>query len=185
MALTIGDGKGTGKTVGVDNDNRMRVNSVSQSIEHFINHVKGQAYNLLFSATPTGVGDCFLYFKNESETDVIIEGFWIHLEANEYVDIYLDQTGNPAGGSDITPANLNSGSGASAEGTFQHGNDITGLSGGTQIHRIYHASSQGSIYHNFNQDIILTKNGVFTMYVETGTTQIDGVIVFNYHQQND
>ncbi|MCK5018286.1 MAG: hypothetical protein KAS32_14610 [Candidatus Peribacteraceae bacterium] len=185
MGLILTDGQGTGKTLGIDSDNRARVNSVSQSTEHFINHIKGVAYNLLFSATPSATDDCFLYFKNESETDIVIEGFWLHLEANEYIDIYLDQTGTPIGGSDITPVNLNSGSGKSAEGTFQNGNDITGITGGVKPFRIHHASSQGSTYRNFNQDIVLTKNGVFTMYCETGTTALDGIIVFNYHNPND
>jgi hypothetical protein len=181
MGFEIVDGKGSGLTAGVNSDNRFQVSAVEQSVEHFVNHTKGESYNLLFTATPTGPGDCFLYIKNTAEIDMVLEGFWIKLEANEYLEIKIGDTGTVAGGTDITPVNLNGGSGKTALGAFQNGVDITGLTGGQVSHRIYHASSVGSIFWNFNQDIILPKNRAITIYAQTGTTEISGIMVFNYH----
>lgn len=179
--MIIEDGAGQGKSAGVSDENRLLVEAITSSTEHNANHHAKTAYNLLFSVTPTGLADCFLYFKNESETDLVIEGMKLWLAANEYIDLKLGDVGDPIGGTAITPVNLNSGSANSAEGTFEHGVDITGLSGGTTIDRIYHASSQESKEHNFEQDIILVKNGILTMYIQTGTTPLAGTLYFNYH----
>lgn len=181
MGLQIDDGKGNGCSAGVSCQNRLLTEAITFTTEHHSNHTLKSAYNLIFSATPSSSGDCFLYFKNESETDLVIEGMKIKLAADEYIDLFIGDTGVPATGTDIVPANLNSSSALSAEGTFQNGNDITGLSGGTKIDRIYHASSLASMEHNFEQDIILPKNGVFTMYIQTGTVEIAGTLYFNYH----
>jgi len=169
----------------VDDDNRLSVNAITQSTEHHANHLNGLAFSLLFSATPTGAGDCFLYVKNQSENDAIVSGFGLWLVANEYIDVKLRDVGTPIGGTDITPANLNSGSGNSATGTFLNGNDITGLSGGTTVGRFYHVSGSGTDCTNFEQDVILKKNGVLTMYVQTGTTALAGHLNFNYHETLD
>jgi len=179
--MIIEDGKGQGRTAGVNDENRLLVEAITSSTEHNANHHTKTAYNLLFAATPSAPGDCFLYLANESEMDLVIEGMKLWLVADEYIDIKLGDAGSPIGGASIVPANLNSGSANSAEGTFQHANDITGLTGGATIDRIYHASSAGSVEHNFEQDIILVKNGVITMYCQTGTTALAGIIYFNYH----
>jgi len=181
--MQIEDGKGSGSKAGVSFHNRIMVDSVAVSVEHHINHQFGRAFNLLFDATPTGAGDCFLYMKNDAGRDLIVEGFWLKLVADEYIDIKLNDSGTPSGGGAIVPVNLNGGSGNVADGTFEDGNDITGLSGGSTSHRIYHASSTGSDYHNFNQDIIIPKNSTLTMYCQTGTTALAGMLVFNFHTE--
>lgn len=181
--MQIEDGQGTGRTAGVNIENRLLCECVSASVEHHVNHHSGEAYQLLFSATPAGAGDCFLYVKNTSETDLVVEGFRLKLAASEYIDIVIGDTGTPVGGTDITPVNCNAGSGNVATGTFQHGNDITGLAGGSTVDRIYHLTSAGSETYNFEQDIIVPKNKVFTMYCQTGTTALAGVLIFNYHDQ--
>ena len=142
----------------------------------------GLSFGLLFSATPTGAGDCFLYIKNQSGVyDICVEGFSLWLAADEYIDVKLGDTGTPVGGTTITPINLNTGSGTVVSGTFQNGNDITGLSSGVTVNRIYHASSQASVYTNFEQDLILKPNGVLTMYCQTGTTVLHGTLDLNVH----
>lgn len=181
MGFKIEDGTGTGNQAGVSNNNRLKTVSVGLSVEHFINHIKGESYNLLFSAVPTAPGDCFLYVKNTHEKDMVCEGIWLQTLSDEYHDFKLNDEGTPVGGNNIVPANLNAGSGKSAIGTFQNANDITGVSGGVTVHRIYHAASSGSQYWNFNQDIIIPKNGTLTVYAGTGTVQVNGVLVFNYH----
>ena len=181
MGIEISDGTGSSRSAEVDENNHLVVNAVSQSVEHYVNHVDGNAFNLLFSATPASTSDCFIYMKNTGVDDISIEGFWLWLAADEYVDVKLNDVGTPVGGSTITPVNLNSGSGNAPTGTFQQGNNITGLSGGTTIDRIYHASSQESASYNFDQDIIVKKNGTFTMYAQTGATALAGKIVFNIH----
>lgn len=179
--MIIEDGKGNGKSVEINDENMMMVNAIAASPEHHINHTHGDAYTVRFSATPTGAGDCFFYIKNTSDKDMIIEGGALYCEADEYFDIKINDSGTPVGGTDITPVNLNSGSGNIATGTFQNGNDITGLSGGNVAYRIYHANTKSSVFINFEMDIILKKNGVLTAYCQTGTTALAGHIDIAYH----
>jgi len=185
MGFSIVDGKGTGGTAEVKG-NKLLVSGVFSSQEHYANHNQGVAFNFNFSVTPTGAGDCFLYIKN-TNTDLAmsIEGIWLKMAADDYVEIKLNDSGTPLGGSAVTPVNLNTASGEIADGTFLQGVDITGLTGGDTAFKIHHASSNESIYRNFNQDIILGANGVCSIYIGTGTTAIDGTIVFNFHGTNN
>lgn len=181
MGFIIEDGKGTGKTAAVTSNNQLQTFSISLSIEHHINHAHGEAYNVLFEVTPGDSNYCFFYMKNGHEFDMVVEGMWIHNTASEYIDVKLLDLGTPSGGTDVTPANLNGGSSKTATGTFQQGANITGLSGGVTNHRLWHLGSAGHSNHNFDQDIIIPKNGVLTLYAGTGTTSISGFLVFNYH----
>jgi hypothetical protein len=185
MGIIIEDGKGSGRSVEVDVNNHLVVNAITQSSEHFANHTNGIAYNILFEVTPdeslSADGYCFLYVKNGSENDMIVEGFWLWLATNEYIEIRLGDSGTPVGGSSITPANLNSASGLPAIGTFQSGTKITGLTGGVAVNRFYHASNSSSQFTNFDQDLILEKNGVLTMYAEVGGTALHGTLSIHYH----
>lgn len=185
MAFSIEDGTGTGNRVEVKN-NKLLISGVTSSQEHYANHANGLAFNVLFSATPTGPDDYLFYLKNEHpDYTLSIEGLWIKMEADDYLQIELGDTGIPIGGNDITPINANTASGNKALGVFQSGADITGLNGGSIFHKIYHESSKKSTYMNFAMDIIIGANGVMTISSGLGTTPIEGVIVMNYHGTNN
>ena len=182
MGLIITDGK-NGNSAAVNNDNRLLTTSISASIEHHINHHDGLAFNLLFEVTPTAIDDCFLYVKNQSELDMVIEGIRMHNASDDIFNIKIGNSGTPIGGSTITPANLNTGSGNIATGVFKSGADITGLAGGTPIERIHHKGDAGEMFTNFEQDIIIPKNGTLTMCAGIGTNAISGTLIFNYHEK--
>jgi len=184
MGFNIEDAA-TGNIAEVKN-NKLLVSGVVSSQEHFANHATGLGFNMVFSATPTGAGDYFLYIKNQNkDTALSVEGMWIKMEADDYIQVELGDTGTPTGGNDIIPVNANTSTGNQALGIFQSGNDIIGLNGGNIYHKIYYKNSKESVYHNFNMDIILGSNGTLTMRVGTGTVLIEGVIVFNYHGTNN
>jgi hypothetical protein len=184
MGLQIEDGKGTGSQAQVEN-NMLRVSGVTSSYDHFANHEEGQGFNMVISATPTGAGDYFLYIKNENpETTLSITGLYLKLAADDYVQIELNDSGEPIGGNTVDPVNANTSSGKQALGIFQTGADITGLNGGSIFHKIYHANSAGSIYHDFKMGIVLGANGVMTMKVGVGTVPIECVLEMSYHGAN-
>ena len=185
MGFQIEDGKGTGNQAEVKS-NKLLVSGVFSTQEHYANHNQGKAFNLLFNATPTGAGDCFLYMKNEDpEYALSIEGLWLKMEADDFIDVKINDLGTPVDGNDITPVNLNSISASQAIGTFQSGNDITGLSGGKNAHKLFHVNTKESIYRNFNMDIVLGNNGTLSLYAGAGTVAIYGTLVFNYHGTNN
>jgi hypothetical protein len=184
MADMIRDGKGTGYLVGVNAENRMMVESVTQTLEHHTNQNEQLAFNLVFQQTPTGANDCFCYIKNSNNIEIVLEGMWIRVASNEQILVYLEgQEDTIAGHSGATPTNLYSGSGNIASGTFRTGNDITGLINEVLVNRFYIAGGNESKSINFEQDIILPKNQIISFHAATGSIEIDGTIMFNYHEQ--
>ncbi len=181
--MQIEDGTGTGKTVKVGANNRLHVDGLIKTAEHEANHRDGNAFSVLFEATPTGAGDCFFYMKNLNDLDIIVEGVGMFLPAAEFFTVVIKDEGIPVGGGTITPTNLNAGSGNTADGTFQDGNDITGLTGGVTAYKIERLAASGQEYENFEQDIILPKNAVLTLYIETGTTALHGFLDFYFTEK--
>jgi len=168
----IQDGQGLNRYAKVDSYQRLFVNSISQSTDHWANTL-GNAYSIVIQQTPSAANDCFFYMKNLSAQTIIIEGFGVRVPTNERILTYLADTGTPSGGTDITPRSLNTRSTTDAIGTFQVGNDITGLIRGRLNYRTWVAASDQTQHFNYNQDIIIPTGGVFSIVAEVGGIQID------------
>lgn len=179
MPDMIKGGTGNGYLAAVNEENRLKVEAITYSGEHHANH-EGTAYNMLFDVTPTAAGDCFLYMKNSSTIDLVIEGLWLRVASAEQIYMKLGNKGVPDG-TDVVPANINAGTNNAALGTFQVGNDITTMTGGTIINKGWVANTATSFF-NFEQDIILPQNTVYTLWVVTGAVNVAGTIVFHYHE---
>ena len=171
----IRDGSGSKRQATVNADKRLEVDAVIQSLEHYYNDIKGSGYHIILQQTPTGANDCFFYLKNTGTKSIIIEGFSHRVASAESVEIYLLQTGTPSGGTTNTPVNVNSGSARLLTATVESGNDITGMSGGNLIDRVWMTSTSSSGY-NFELDVIVEPGHTLTMYAATGGVQIDMVI---------
>jgi hypothetical protein len=98
----------------------------------------------------------------------------------DVVEIVGRDEGTPVGGTIIIPANLNLGSGNPAEGTFLQGSNITGVSGGVVLEQLW-VTSNGTVHHNFNQDIIVPKNRVITIYSRNSIAELSFTLSLNYH----
>lgn len=184
--MLIEDGAGSGYKAKVGTDNRLKTIALTRSVEHQANHADGQGYNVLFAGTPAGAGDCFFYMKNNSDTDIVIEGVTHMVASAESIYYNISDTGTLGGTSDATvPANLNAGSGNVADVTCETvigdaAVDITGLSGGTKVQQYWLTTTQ-STYINLDQDIIIPKNKTFTMWAVTGGVVVRGTVVFHFH----
>ncbi len=181
MGLMIEDGKGTGKTVGVNEENRILAHCISQSEFAHINQHEGDVYHALFDKDPDANDDCIVYVKNTSDKDMLINGVMMAISGACEVTWKLGVSGTPIDGSDITPANMNAGSGKLATGTFQQGTDITGLSGGNDIFKFKFTAALRSTSFQPDANIILPKNSTFAIYVDTAGVVVEGHIGFAYH----
>jgi hypothetical protein len=177
MPDSIRDGEGKGYLAGVTNENRLKIGGVTVSKEHHTNFAHEDSYNMLFTVTPTGAGDYFLYMKNTSTDPIVCEGFQIQAPTNEIISITLGMTGTPVGGSTTLPSNLYAGSPKRAVGTFETGADITGLSGGMVVAKYAIAASNESKFRNFDADIVIPQNQTLTMSATTGAIALLGFIV--------
>lgn len=179
MPDTLRDGKGRGYLAEVTEENRIKTAAVSRSKEHDANLTYGESYNLVMTGqTPTGADDCFLYIKNTGTRNLVFEGFGIYCASNEKIYGKLGQIGTPAGGTDTIPANLNGGSGNAAPGVYQLGNNITGLSGGRTFMEYRIPANNATNIVNFESDIVLQPNQVFTVYASTGGILLEGHLNF-------
>ena len=181
MVDMIRDGIGRGYMMEVDAENMAHVKAITETAERHANEEHGLAFHVLFDQSATGAADCFFYAKNNSDDDMMVEGVWFSAASAEAVFVRLNDTGAPSGGTTPIPTNCKGGSGNEADGTFMVGNNITGVSGGDIVEKFWLTSAE-SKYFNFEQDIIIPKNGVFTLLSTTGGVNVRGTVVFNYHK---
>jgi hypothetical protein len=185
MGFTIEDGSGDGFRAKVDNENRLHTHSVSQSLEHHTNTVHGDSYNFIFSGlTASGTNSCVLYIKNISDNTIMFEGITLRAASDEIIEIALNNVGTVIYGTNVTPANINAGSSNQAEGVFQTSTGSTAMAGittGTTILKYFISGGGSSNNYNFEQDVILPKNRVLTMYCVNGNIQVDGFLAFFFH----
>jgi hypothetical protein len=185
MGLQIEDGRGSGQQAGVNSEGLLRTAAVSATVEHHVNHHHGEAYTHSFDVTAAGADDCILFMKNESDTDMTIEGFYLAVAGacEVYAEINNEGTRNAA--SAFIPVNVNAGSGNSAEGTFETGTDLAGgaatLTSGDEVGRGAFFAASNTQWYNFNQDLILPKNKTLTLWVNAAV-QVIGMVEFNYHK---
>jgi len=183
--MKIEDGTGTGYMARVDAEHRMQAEAVSHPLPHHINHAHGDAYSMVFDqAAANGATDeLLLYIKNTDDNDLILDGIWITISAANIVYCKLGDSGTVGGSpTTITPVNLNAGNGKTATGTFYSDDAMSGLSGGSTVIWHYLTAAGASVDICPSSDLILPKNGVFTLYVETQQAQtIQGYISFGYH----
>ena len=190
--MLIDDGKGTGHKAAVDNENMLKVHSVSQTVEHHVNEEHGNAYHCVFSQSPPAADDCIFYMINNSDDhDLVVEGVCLGFKNADGDDpeIYLEisNTGTRNNATALTPTNCNAGSGQAADGTFEKGADLDGgaatLTGGTVIERYLFANvqNQNSTLFNFEQDIILPKNKTLTIWANDAQATYYVTVILNFH----
>lgn len=177
MGLTIEDGKGTGYQAEVDIRNMLHTHALIETAEHFAS-ISGNAYNMVFSQTADSTGSFILYIKNQFEEDLIFKGIQLRTSQDESVQVHINMAGTPSSGQATTATNLNAGSPFQAQGIFQVGNNITGLSGGSIVYPYFVKGGESSLYYRFEQDLIIPKNRVIGLSCENGSVKIDGILSF-------
>ena len=177
-----------GKAVNVNDQGHLETKAITHSAEHYANHVPMKAYQVPFAVNPDGADDCFFYLKNNDTEVLIIEGFSYASSAAEEIYIEIANTGTAVltNGTAQIPANCNAGSGNTADaicwsGTADEAVDITGLAGGREVERLWIVAAADKEFHNFECDIIIPQNQIFSMWCVGGDTNIRGTVVFYYH----
>ena len=125
----------------------------------------------------------FFYMKNTSEIFLIITKIEYWVESNEYVDLYINSIGDPAEGENITPININFGSGNIASGIFQKAANITGISGGDFLDRTRIPADNNNHSHSWDAKLIIPKNSILTFQAGNGGIPIEIMIEFYYRDE--
>ena len=179
----IRDGSGKGYITKVTSECRLSTESITEDVVAHINEIEQQVYSIIVSRTPTGAGDCFCYVKNSSSLDLILRSITLAAASDETIQIKIRDAGTPVGGTTYTPVNRNSGSTNLASGTFQTGNDITGLSGGSVVDQLFSKGGDGSRKFFWQSHIIIRPNDTLTLYAVTGGIAITMSFTIYYHHE--
>jgi len=183
--MLIEDGRGSGRRVEVDPENMLRVLATMQTLERHTNQEHGQAYHAPFDKAPTANDDCIFYLQNLSDTDLIVEGFWLSVSAVCELYFKLNAIGTRNAAAAITPVNVNAKSGNEADCTCEQGVDLDGgaaeLTGGTEVERYVFRAAGDSEFFNFEQDIVLGKNDTLTVWGSIAAAVANGTAVINFH----
>jgi len=186
---TVNDANGTPQIV--NKDGQAHTLAITHSVEHNVNKENGEAYAVPFAVNPAGAGDCIFYLKNSNDLDIIVEGFSYASSAAEeiYVEIANGGTAVLTAGSAQTPQNCNAGSGNTADATCWSNTadgavDITGLDTGREIERLWIIAAADKKFHNFEMDVVIPKNQVFSIWCVGGDTNLRGTVHFYFHSEN-
>lgn len=165
--MNIEDGKGTGYKAAVNSENEIEVRAQVTGRAEWVCHNKEQAYAMYFSQAQANSGgnECLGYIKNTSDDDLVIDEISLYTTAADH--IYISKvTGTAAGGSAITPVNLNIGSGKTAPCTTMQHTAITGLTDAGRLVHIYLAAN-GMVVREMETSILIRKNSAIALYVTT------------------
>lgn len=168
--MLIEDGKGRGYKAAVGPENKLDVCAIVRSIDLHCNQAEGDTYSLVITETPTTSGNCFCYFKNVSEKDLVISSVKVACDVTDTMDFVLGDSGTPVGGSDCVLVNRKSGCGNVADMICKVGNNIIGLSGGAIVERLVVKGGESSFKYAWLSGLVVPKNHTFSLYVEKGAT---------------
>ena len=183
---TVNDPNGT--YVKVTDENRLEVDAITLSKESHANQVHGLAFTWQFSDDPDAADDCIFYIKNNNDIDLILEGIDLYITDDCEVYLKVGGAGTTAAGTPIVGTNLNPGSGEVADVDCIHDGDVEAggtFAGAVECNRYKYTSGTDVDTHhiNFPQDIILPKNQVFTLWVDTIAIVITGTLYGYFHEK--
>jgi hypothetical protein len=168
--MKIEDGKGKNGDMSVSVAQRGNVSAKTKNRMFYVSRDDGLAFNAIMPSFSAAAGNYVFYIKNTSSTrNLMMNHIELHsLEAAAWK--FWQVTGTAAGGTVITPKNLNLGSGLPAEVACMGGGaTLTGLTLGDQIgtHRT-EATSEAAM--NWGGALILSPNTAIMIEYDAGTT---------------
>ena len=100
---------------------------------------------------------------------------------DEVIEVKINDIGIPVGGNTVVPINRNAGSGNVADGVYEIGVNITGLSGGDLVDYIGIDGTTGTKKHSWESFLIIPKGKTLTLYATTGAIALRGSISGVFH----
>ena len=177
-----------GRPAQVTDENRLKVDCVTKTQESHANQEEGGAYTWQFSDDPDAADDCIFYIKNNDDMDLVLEGIDLYITADCEVYLKVGGAGTTAAGTPVVGTNLNPGSGNIADVTCIHDGDVEAggtFAGSIECNRYkYTAGADVDTHHiNFPMDIIIPKNQVFSLWVDTIAVVITGTLYGYFHEK--
>lgn len=179
--MKIEDGKGKNGDMSVSASQRGNVSAKTNPRIFYASRDDQKAYNAIMdSSFSAAAGDYVFYLANTSSSDNL---FVKHIEFHSVQAVkwrIWEVSGTAAGGTTITPANLNLASGLSSSTICMGGGaTITGLSTVKQI-GTHRTEPDGDATMHYDDALIIGPNKAIAVEYDTGTTGICEIDCF-YH----
>jgi len=166
-------------------DGRLNVSSRSDSRSYYNSRFEGQAYSVPFEYSVGEAGEFCIYLRNTSSIGkaLVIDSIGVNCDSVSRFKLkYI--SGTAAGGTAVTPTNLNATSGNAATATAMEGasaaTGITGLTDGALIDYLFVAAG-GHEEFRLDDRLRLGQNDAIALELHEGTTaDIAGVIFFYF-----
>lgn len=188
--VQIDDGTGTGRKTEVDADFHLHTRAVDESLEHYVNETKQEAYHIVFTCSGVLPGAPFVYIKNSDDNlNLVIEGVKLHTECSPVIDHVANPTVGTITGTAITPSIVHIGAGNVADGDFYmcQSGCVSGVTGGTIIDRTFICSGCSETNYNYEMDVILPENQKWALFMKSTTCSgcnIAGTIPMYYSRKD-
>lgn len=179
MPHMIKDGTGSGSLTKVTSDNYLQTNGHAQSFSLHAAHSAQDYYGVSMQGTATVPSAIIGYIKNTDDKDMIIDFFTVYSTAATQLFTSIGGSGTPSGGSDVVARNVVAGSGKTANGTFQQGNLISGLTGTNIVLVTITPADETKVYDYM--PLIIPKNQILTYSSLQTSAQVTVGTGFYYH----
>ena len=171
-----------GNYVKADSEGHMKVYAVSVPIIHHVNEMEKEVYSWAINLTPGAASAEFVYLKNNSDLELVINKLYFAANTDETISILHTVTGTPVTYTDTEGSNFNAGSANKEDANFYVGENITGLSAGTLINRFVVDGGTGSQSFVLSPEIILPKNATLMMTAKSGSIALTGAVIGYFHE---
>jgi len=176
--VRIEDGAGKGFSAKVTNDNRLQSESKSSSRDFFISRDDGQAFHLVSEDATAVANEETIYLQNTSTSkSLFIDHIILATDtANKFRLKFV--TGTAAGGSALTPINMNKTSSNAADATARGDGSVTSLTDDGDI-EIIRVGADDSGEMEFSDVLILGQNDAVAVETEANAA-VEITIDFHY-----
>jgi len=167
-------------------DGRMNVSSRTDSRSYYNSRDVGQTYSMAWMFNVGEGGEYAAYLRNDS-TDgkhLVVEATGLNCDSNARFKLHF-VTGTAAGGTSLTPTNMNTTSPNAANATgMEGGSAATGITGLTPDALIDHAFVGANSHEEFRlkDRLRLGQNDAIAVELDEGTTADCAGVIFFYFE---
>ena len=181
--MIIEDGTGVGPSAKVTSDFRLNVSARANARIYYRSRDNGDAYTIVSHDATAAAGTYIIYFKNDNATkDFIVEDVLVGGAETALWKLWF-VTGTAAGGSVLTPVNLNKGSGNTASATARGDDAITSLATNGQISTV-RSPANDSAKFELHDALVLNLGAAIAVEIDTddGSPSIAEAKILGYYE---
>lgn len=184
MTEIIVDGTGKGFSAKVNKNNELEVKAISEPDISHVSHFFGETYMIQAVDADPAAAEYTLYFKNTDSRDFIVDNLYSYVTDTDVVWILTSVTGTSTG-TVIVPANLNIGSGNTADAVCRGGaGGVGSLTPVTTILTIYGGAVFTNLIFPLEGALVIPRNFAIAFEYDAGTTNAV-TIGFDGHYDQD